>query len=166
MQDSKIHRQIPLTSILDAIEYSSAPAVAPRRPLPSSGPLSPSAHAASPDDIPSGMNRDKKNYEHCFKIITPKRTYLVCAPSEEDEIRWLAALQCLVARKVTTGPGNAGSGSTNALLVGPSYKSGSVAESSIMGVSPLLSPLPSPSIPQEVPPVAHGRQRSITDAAK
>lgn len=38
----------------------------------------------------------KKKKENCFKIITPKRTYLVCAPTEEDEIKWLSALQALI----------------------------------------------------------------------
>lgn len=47
------------------------------------------------------MTTEKNFHQHCFKIITPKRTYLVSSPSEEDEIKWLAALQCLVARKAT-----------------------------------------------------------------
>lgn len=86
--DIKVHRQIPLANILDAIEY--APSVA--MPRSQSSALSFPTPSATP-------NSSSKSYEHCFKIITPKRTYVVGAPSEEDEIRWLAALQCLVARK-------------------------------------------------------------------
>lgn len=39
----------------------------------------------------------KKQVQHSFKIITPARTFLVCAPSEEDEIKWLSALRVLIA---------------------------------------------------------------------
>ncbi|KAL9940189.1 hypothetical protein V8E36_000894 [Tilletia maclaganii] len=37
-----------------------------------------------------------KRKENCFKIITPKRVYLVCAPTEEEEIKWLSALRALL----------------------------------------------------------------------
>jgi hypothetical protein len=45
----------------------------------------------------------RKKYEHCFKIITAKRTFVVCAPSEEDEIKWLSALRVLLAASRQTG---------------------------------------------------------------
>lgn len=32
----------------------------------------------------------------CFKIITPSRSYVVCAPSEEEEIKWLSAIRVLL----------------------------------------------------------------------
>ncbi|GAA6061900.1 hypothetical protein JCM10212_004718 [Sporobolomyces blumeae] len=107
--DTKMHRQIPLSAILDAIEYEPAPAPTSKRTLPlSSGPLSPSSDDHSRALGGGGGGDGRRNYEHCFKIITPKRTYLVCAPSEEDEIKWLAALQCLVARKSSQGMPTAG----------------------------------------------------------
>ena len=40
----------------------------------------------------------KKKKENCFKIITPKRTFVVCAPTEEEEIKWLGAIQALLTR--------------------------------------------------------------------
>ncbi|PWN43614.1 PH domain-like protein [Ceraceosorus guamensis] len=40
----------------------------------------------------------KRKKENCFKIITPKRTFVVGAPTEEEEIKWLSALQALLTR--------------------------------------------------------------------
>lgn len=41
---------------------------------------------------------NKKRQENCFRVITPKRTLLLCAPSEEEEIKWLSTLQTLISR--------------------------------------------------------------------
>lgn len=46
---------------------------------------------------------NRKRMDNCFKIITPKRVFLLCAPTEEEEIKWLSALQALLAR--TRGQG-------------------------------------------------------------
>ena len=40
---------------------------------------------------------------HTFKIVTTKRTLLVCAPSEEDEIKWMGAIRALIARRTDSG---------------------------------------------------------------
>jgi hypothetical protein len=37
--------------------------------------------------------------QHTFQVVTPKRTFKLCAPSEEDEIKWLAALRTLINRE-------------------------------------------------------------------
>lgn len=158
-QDTKIHRQIPLAHILDAIEYDAAqPAPSARRP-PTSGPLTPSSSSILPT---SPLDDGKRNYEHCFKIITPKRTYLVCAPTEEDEIRWLAALQCLVARKTGAAP-----------VASPAPTSSPVRKSISLGMdqlSPSVESARQVSAPTTTgvggSMVGHGRQRSVTDAAK
>ena len=34
-----------------------------------------------------------KSKRHCFKLITSKRPFIVCAPNEESEAAWLGALQ-------------------------------------------------------------------------
>lgn len=168
--DAKPHRQIPLSSILDAIEYTSkksnqhsaplSPSLAAfggsnplasfgRSPLlggggggggggdssnvperrgstqakvgagsqiPTTGlvPSSDQEHGAiSANEAESGTERRgsnvnpsgdskasttpaKKKKENCFKIITPKRVYIVCAPTEEEELKWLSALQALL----------------------------------------------------------------------
>lgn len=149
--DGKAHRQIPIASILDAIEYEAKKAA----PVPASGPTSPSigspmsnpfapdgggdrhrdvaATAASgstgneggggpagPPDKPerrgsmvaaaagvasnmsAGMgvgSSHKKRKENCFQIITPKRTYILCAPSEDEEIKWISAVKTLINRQ-------------------------------------------------------------------
>ena len=41
--------------------------------------------------------------EHLFRLITAKRTFVLCAPSEEDEIKWLAAFRALLNRERDRG---------------------------------------------------------------
>ncbi|GAA6058342.1 hypothetical protein JCM3770_001979 [Rhodotorula araucariae] len=143
--DHKHTRQIPLSSILDAIEAPSAST------LPS--PASPSA--------PPVLSTLPPTPDNTFKIITPSRTFLVCAPSEEDEIKWLAALQCLVARR------------THALTTTAASPLPSSPSPSASAAAPPPHPVRRPS--QSVgaahpPPIAarppSGRQRSVTDAAR
>lgn len=138
--NEKPHRQIPLTSILDAIEYiskkvqppSSSQVQSPQAtnsnlhspPQPMtfqlgsnqeniSGLVAPSRNVITPggeneptnekkanllaSPTPTNTGPPKKKKENCFKIITPKRTYVVCAPTEEEEMKWLCALQALLA---------------------------------------------------------------------
>jgi hypothetical protein len=44
-----------------------------------------------------------------FKVVTTRRTLLLCAPTEDDEIRWLGAIRALIARRSGAGgvPGDA-----------------------------------------------------------
>jgi hypothetical protein len=46
--------------------------------------------------------------KHTFKIVTTKRTLVLCAPSEEESIKWLSAVRALIARRSEAGvvPGN------------------------------------------------------------
>lgn len=46
----------------------------------------------------SSSHNPAKRMDNCFKIITPKRVFLLCAPTEEEEIKWLSALQALLTR--------------------------------------------------------------------
>ncbi|GAA5884061.1 hypothetical protein JCM16303_001380 [Sporobolomyces ruberrimus] len=170
--DTKMHRQIPLSAILDAIEYEGPPAPTKQRSLPL---------AASSEDYPRSFSDGKKNYEHCFKIITPKRTYLVCAPGEEDEIKWLAALQCLVARKSSQGATvNASSGlappassamppSISSPLPAASAPTSSQTMSQRQRSQDDSTSNPPPSAPSASSHLArpsHGRHRSLTEAAQ
>jgi hypothetical protein len=72
-------------------------------------------HSMSPS--PSGASEDSEDGHraHTFKIVTTKRTLLLCVPSEEDEIKWLGAIQALIARRQSAGgvPGQSGSGMGN-----------------------------------------------------
>ncbi|GJE94617.1 PH-domain-containing protein [Phanerochaete sordida] len=87
--DTKPHRSIPLAQILDALEYD----------LPA-GRHHPGSQAVSPPH-PShgGEEHDGAAGKHTFKIVTTKRTLLLCAPSEEEEIKWLSAVRALIARR-------------------------------------------------------------------
>lgn len=40
-----------------------------------------------------------------FKVITPKKTLLLCAPSEEEEVKWIGAIRVLIARRTTAEAG-------------------------------------------------------------
>ncbi|KAG7089437.1 hypothetical protein E1B28_011122 [Marasmius oreades] len=86
--DTKPHRQFLYSDILDALEYD----------VPSH------RHHASPVSSPP-IESDRPEKSHTFKIVTTKKTLLVCAPSEEDEITWLGAIRALIARR-SAGPGH------------------------------------------------------------
>lgn len=44
--------------------------------------------------------------QNTFRLVTAKRTYVLCAPTEEDEIKWLAAFRALLQReRQATQPG-------------------------------------------------------------
>ncbi|KAK4046748.1 Subunit of the glycosylphosphatidylinositol transamidase complex-like protein [Microbotryomycetes sp. JL201] len=209
--DTKIHRQIPITRILDAIEYEggggggggTGVGTGARRQSTLSEPMSPGSSSSMPLSSPANLiSQADRNYENCFKIITPKRTYLVCAPTEEDEIKWLAALQCLVARKSgklqpvgsttsavspgTIGGGQSGAGATSDVAVAQSQAAAHAPGPDKMPVATMsttTTQLHSPLALNEVnsgmsssssgpPPTGlrrpsqHGRQRSVTDAAR
>ncbi|TIB67738.1 PH-domain-containing protein [Wallemia mellicola] len=67
----KPQRHIPLSKILDSLEAEE--------------------HVSSPEGT--------EQREHKFKVLTVKRTFILSAQSEEEEIRWLSALQTLLAHK-------------------------------------------------------------------
>ncbi|EIN10064.1 PH-domain-containing protein [Punctularia strigosozonata HHB-11173 SS5] len=94
--DTKPHRQVPLSQIVDALECEMPHnRAAPHGSIPAASP--PQALAGSADDgDPSGT--------HTFKIITTKRALLLCAPSEEEEIQWLSAVRALIARRSGANP--------------------------------------------------------------
>ncbi|KAF7336812.1 Pleckstrin y domain-containing family A member 1 [Mycena venus] len=93
--DTKPHRRFPFAEILDALEYD-LPA---NRQNPA---LMVSPTAAGGPPVPPG-SEDDATAAHTFKIVTTKRTLLLCAPSEEDEIKWLGAVRALIARRSGSG---------------------------------------------------------------
>jgi hypothetical protein len=46
-----------------------------------------------------GHQGGREVVDHVFQVITPQRTFRLCAPSEEEEIKWLAALRTLINRE-------------------------------------------------------------------
>ncbi|KAJ3810975.1 pleckstrin-like protein [Lentinula aff. lateritia] len=89
--DTKPHRQFPFSDILDALEYD---VVSNRLHYPPS--------VSSPPNLEGGGSEGPST-AHTFKIITTKRTLLLCAPTEEDEIKWLGAVRALIARRSLSG---------------------------------------------------------------
>jgi pleckstrin homology domain-containing family A member 1/2 len=93
-QDTKPHREFSFSQILDALEYE----------LPHKGPSS--THPMYPHHQQSSASTDDGDdghSPHTFKIVTTKRTLLLCSPSEEEEIKWLGAVRALIARRSGTG---------------------------------------------------------------
>ncbi|ETW83329.1 hypothetical protein HETIRDRAFT_157067 [Heterobasidion irregulare TC 32-1] len=115
--DTKPHRQIPLSQILDAFEYD----------LPQHR-AAPGQLGTGPSSVPAAVPRgagddvDGAHGKQTFKIVTTKRTLLLCAPSEEEEIRWLSAVRALIARRQDAGvvPGEKDKGSSKGPPVGGS----------------------------------------------
>jgi len=112
--DTKPHREFKFSQILDALECDLPPNrhIPPTPPLGASSPMLPSS-------APDGNS-------HTFKIVTTKRTLLLCAPSEEEEIKWLSAICALIARRKDLGvvPGE----SRPVSGVAPTTSSGGIAE--------------------------------------
>lgn len=116
-----------LNQILDAMEYRPAPAKENRHAPPirvhnepgsstvvSSG-ENPSVqkglNQAQPSNIAAPQNQAEpylvSGVNYTFKVFTPKKTFLLCAPSEEEEVSWISAIRVLIARRTkeaeTTG---------------------------------------------------------------
>jgi len=101
--DSKTHREIPISLIIDALDFE----VPGHRNLP----ISPPSHAHHQAPTSAGDAADPTR-STTFKIVTTKRTLILCAPSEEEEIKWLSAIRALIARRSEAGvvPGDSKSG--------------------------------------------------------
>ena len=81
---------------MDVLEYDFQPS---QRQYSSSASPPHGGHQAEADEV----------HTHTFKIVTTKRTLLLCAPSEDDEIKWMGAIRALIARRTDSGlvPGQA-----------------------------------------------------------
>jgi hypothetical protein len=95
--DTKPHRQFPFSEILDALEYD-LPANRQNPAL-----ISPLAASSPPISATVPDEGDDTHAAHTFKIITTKRTLLLCSASEEEEIKWLGAVRALIARRSGAG---------------------------------------------------------------
>ncbi|WFC98594.1 hypothetical protein MYAM1_001324 [Malassezia yamatoensis] len=105
--DSRASRSIFTSMILDVMECE-APS-APSQPfhLRSISGTSPTNETSSTGFLAdlsgtSMFSASKPRLDRCFKIVTPKRNYFVCAPTEEEEIKWISALQTIVNRQRST----------------------------------------------------------------
>ncbi|KAH7106312.1 PH domain-like protein [Auriculariales sp. MPI-PUGE-AT-0066] len=144
--DTRPHRVIPLTQILDALEFDMAFA-AGKHP-----------HAQAPTSSPPGPGEDDGEVNagsYTFKVITPKRTLLLCAPSEEEEIKWMSAIRALIARRSGGAPAVPQGGG------GASSMGANASASSAAGVGGASSAVPSgrPAVAQTHPDVRPGGRR-------
>jgi len=131
--DTKPHRRFPFAEILDALEYDlhahrQNPALI--APPPTSPPVPPVADEDAHD-------------AHTFKIVTTKRTLLLCAPSEEDEIKWLGAVRALIARR--SGSGGVPGDSTKISALGGNNDISPTASGMSSGGSGLITRVRRPS---------------------
>ena len=55
----------------------------------------------------NGTNTTSSGATYAFKVVTTKRTLILSAPSEEEEIKWLSAVRALIARRANP-PGASG----------------------------------------------------------
>ncbi|KAG6373390.1 hypothetical protein JVT61DRAFT_6539 [Boletus reticuloceps] len=93
--DQKPHRQFSVSDILDALEFD----------------MQSHKHGGGiPPPVMSGQGsggspeqRKAACSSYTFKIVTTKRTLVLCAPSEEEEIKWLSAVRALIARRSGAG---------------------------------------------------------------
>lgn len=117
--ETKPHRQIMLNQVLDAMEYRPAPAnhnhrhTSPHRApgdTISSALISPGETSALPKGTSQAQTSNLSaqtpvepylvsGVNYTFKVITPKKTLLLCAPSEEEEVNWISAIRVLIARR-------------------------------------------------------------------
>jgi pleckstrin homology domain-containing family A member 1/2 len=79
---------------------------------------------------------DDAHRTHTFKIVTTKRTLLLCAPSEEEEIKWLGAIRALTTRRSGAGivPGDSGGKSMSSDIT-PSNSGGLKGKARKMSIS-------------------------------
>lgn len=94
---------IPFTEILDALEYEVPARHHHLSPLHASG-LTSSSAGPQNQGVSSFTDGEDDPASHTFKIVTTtKRNLLLCAPTEEDEIKWLGAIRALIARRSGSG---------------------------------------------------------------
>lgn len=104
VQDTKPHRIFSLSDILDAMDYDLPthkhhPTVL--TPSVSSPPSHGNVGGTTAGAVSDLSDTQQRNFT--FKIVMTKRNLLLCAPSEEDEIKWLGAVRALIARRSGAG---------------------------------------------------------------
>ncbi|KIP10523.1 hypothetical protein PHLGIDRAFT_28466 [Phlebiopsis gigantea 11061_1 CR5-6] len=146
--DTKPHRSIPLAQLLDALEYD----LPPHRYMPTTP-------AVSPPHMPHGADEhDGTAGKHTFKIVTTKRTLLLCAPSEEEEIKWLSVVRALIARR-SVGAAGAAPGVAPASSPGAAASSSANSGTPAATASTVLPPPPASPSPAGSAPAPAGTHR-------
>ncbi|KAI5119121.1 hypothetical protein M0805_007867 [Coniferiporia weirii] len=107
--DAKRQRSIDLSQVIDALEYDISHSTASPPTLGGDDHTHIHAHAHSHESDPANgmLGASSGGAQYTFKIVTTKRTLLLCAPSEAEEIKWLSTVRALIARR--SSPPGAGS---------------------------------------------------------
>ncbi|WFD17964.1 hypothetical protein MCAP1_000175 [Malassezia caprae] len=111
------YRRVPTAEIMDVMEYdvggattsgpslSLSPSSFPRLGFITGSPETRGAPAmpTSPSmDASASPSDTHHRSEHCFRIVTTSRSFVLCAPTEDEEIQWMSALQTLLHRQRPT----------------------------------------------------------------
>lgn len=185
--DSRPLTTVPLHAVLDVFSVESADSdddddaslQSERKPNRHT-----SLRSSGKRDAPQSSGQE----QHVIRIVTNKRRYDLCAPSEEEEIKWLAAIRALINRErerqaPTSSNGASGSDQrttpTKQQLNIPTIAQQPPTPSSLPPGSPIAGQSASPTkavgdyieagvqigTPQRFVPT-HGRTRSATQTAK
>ena len=166
MQETRPVRFIPLSTVLDALEVdpednvsdaSDSDGLESGNYSPPSRQFSNTRRLKRDESQRHGDKLGTSGEEHLFRLITSKRTYVLCAPSEEDEIKWLAAFRALLKREREKG-------SNQSAMLSPPLPSSTAGVLPLItkqpptpaqGISaPLRSNQPMPPVPEKGPPVS------------
>lgn len=175
IQETKAQQVIPLSSILDALEVLDPASDGNESDrLSAHGHTHPVhshshhtfTHAQSPTSSSrqfmrgrlgpvstSTDTRPSKDDEHIFRLITAKRTFHLCAPTEEDEIRWLAAFRALLEQQ-------RGERSASFNVGGSSAQSSQQAQAQAQALQAQAQAQPQPQ-PQPQAQAGQGRRLSV-----
>lgn len=98
-----------LNQILDAMEYRpsnrhTSPHRSQHEPSVSPNDNNLIHRGPAPNQQSNGTSSQPEDYtasglNYTFKIITPKKTLLLSAPTEEEEVKWISAIRALIARR-------------------------------------------------------------------
>ena len=135
-QDSRPLRHIPLSSVLDALDFESGESSSDAEDSDNSPSIASSAPTRQFSQLRQGgrskdghghnqVDKPHPSDDHTFRIVTAKRTFVLCAPSEEDEIKWLAAFRALLNRErwaSNTGPASPSAGLSNEPSLGSAWQ--------------------------------------------
>ncbi|KAH8117773.1 PH-domain-containing protein [Phellopilus nigrolimitatus] len=103
--DTKRQRSIDLSQVIDALEYDFSHGAPSSSSATTSGEHS-NAHPHERDAANGALGSGgSSGGQYTFKIVTTKRSLLLCAPSEAEEIKWLSAVRALIARRANPAGG-------------------------------------------------------------
>lgn len=188
--DSRPLTTVPLHAVLDVFSVESADSDEDDDASIQTG--KPHRHTSLRSSTKRDAPPSSGQEQHVIRIVTNKRRYDLCAPSEEEEIKWLAAIRALINRERERQAPNSNGASGSDQRTTPTKQQQQLNIPTIAQQPPTPSSLPpgspvaqsasptkgagdyieagvqagmhSPQTPRFVP--THGRTRSATQTAK